>query len=533
MRVTILDGYIDEPSRLGVPPFMSPYPRYCAGAVAAAGHEPEYMTIDHWRSGRRPTGDLLLIISGALVPGKYLRSMPMSARELKEILELSTLETATWHSAEPQEIMRGDHLWGCDPDAWIYDTLASGSDEKRRRTQEEWNAWPILGASAVKQHQDFPQPLVCEIDMSYGCPHFITGGCSFCTEALFGMPVFRDETGIISEVKALLKAGCTNFRLGGQSCLFSYRAEGVGDTPTPKPNVSALSAVLKGLSRLEGIEVLHTDNADPSVISRHPDESERILEMLVKTCTSGNVLSLGLESADPAVAGRNNLNSTAEEAQAAIRMINRVGLERGPTGLPRLLPGLNFLAGLEGETPETFLANSAFLQSIAKEGLAVRRINIRQVSPVRRGFPRKGSKKPFIRFREFVRSEIDPVMLERVAPIGTILKNVFTEVRIGKLMFSRQIGTYPLLVAVPQDFPPGIFLDAKVTALGSRSLTAVQYPLDINSCPFSALEALPGVGRKRAMRIFRARPISALHQLETALGEQAVAAKGAEYVALP
>ena len=80
MKITILDGYIDEPSRLGVPPFISPYARYIFGAARAAGYEPEYMTIDHHRQGQRPAGDILFMISGALVPGKYLRTMPMSFR---------------------------------------------------------------------------------------------------------------------------------------------------------------------------------------------------------------------------------------------------------------------------------------------------------------------------------------------------------------------------------------------------------------------------------------------------------------------
>ena len=532
MRVTILDGYVDEPSRLGVPPFMSPYPRYGAGAVIAAGHTPEYMTVDHWRRGSRPSGDFLFIISGALVPGKYLRAMPMSGRELERILEWAPMDTVVWHPSGPEKRLQAKQIWDCDPDAWLYDALTSGSGTGRRRTAEEWGEWPLLGTQAIKQHQDFPQPLICEIDMSYGCPHYITGGCSFCTEPLFGKPVYRSPASVIAEIRGLAGAGCTNFRLGGQSCIFSYMAQGVGETPTPKPNVKTLSELFKGINSVSGIRVMHTDNADPSVMAEHPEESGRILEMIVRSCTSGNVLSLGLESADPAVAEANNLNSTPEETLEAIRMINAIGRERGPTGLPALLPGLNFIAGLGGETPLTFELNKQFLERVAGAGLALRRINIRQVSPVRKPFPRSGSKKPFIRFREFVRNSIDPLMLERVAPVGTVLNGVFTEVRIGKLTFSRQIGTYPLLVGVPQAIPPGEFANLKVTALGSRSLTAVQYPLDINNCELSALEALPGIGRKRAIRLFRARPIASAHEIGGALGCADAAQKVAEYAGI-
>ncbi|MBA3046520.1 MAG: radical SAM protein [Candidatus Thermoplasmatota archaeon] len=524
MKVTIFDGYIDEPSRLGVPPYISPYPRYVAGAVIAAGHEPEYLGIDHWRQGKRPSGDVLFIISGALVPGKYLRTMPMSANELSAVIGGLGIETHVWYSSEPPQAVDGAaHVWGCDPDAYIHDLLTDGTPKKRRRTPEEWASWPVLGVPIIREHIDYPQPLIAELDMSYGCPHYISGGCSFCTEPLFGEPVFRDEKDVIAEIKALLKAGCTNFRLGGQSCIFSYKALGVGETDRPKPNVKAISTFFKGVSQLPGIKVLHTDNADPGIIASHPEEAEKILEIIVKTCTSGNLLSLGMESADPLVVERNNLNSTADEVLAAIRAINRAGSEIGPTGLPKLLPGLNILAGLEGETAETFAINTDFLKNVLNSDLLLRRINIRQVAPTRKLFIKPGNKKSFIRFKEWVRDEIDPVMLDRVAPTGTVLADVFAEVKIGKIMFGRQIGTYPILVGIPQKIEPGIFLDVKVTSHGSRSLTAVEYPLDINHCELSAMEALPGIGRKRAIRIFNARPLKGTGDLENALDEATLA----------
>lgn len=520
MRVTILDGYIDEPSRLGIPPFISPYPRYAAGAIIAAGHEPDYMTIDHWRQGKRPTGQLLFVISGAQVPGKYLRTMPMSEKELARILEFTTIETHIWHSSDPSVTITGNrahHVWGCDPDAYVHDLLTQGTGKKKRRTPEEWASWPVLGTRIVNQHSDFPQPLIAEMDMSYGCPHYITGGCSFCTEPLLGEPVFRSEQDIIAEFKALLKIGCTNFRLGGQSCIFSYKSEGIGETDKPRPNVKAITQLFKGISKLPGIRVLHTDNADPCIIATYPEESNEILKALVNSCTSGNLLSLGLESADPAVAEQNNLNSNPAEVMAAVRMINKAGSERGPNGLPKLLPGLNFLAGLEGETGKTFEMNSIFLNEVLASGLLLRRINIRQVAPTRKQFAKPGNKKTFIRFKEYVRENIDTKMLDKVAPTGTLLRGVFTEVKIGKLMFARQIGTYPILIGIPQNLEPGAFLDVKVTGHGSRSLTAVSYPLDVNSCQLSALEALPGIGRKRAIRLFRARPISSESELTDAL----------------
>src|SRR4030066_1210034 len=93
MRVLIIDGYVDEPACLGVPPYMAPYPRYIAGALIEKGLPKEditYRTIDRIRSHREPLRfDLIIIIAGMTVPGKYLRASPVT---LKEIRELSHLE---------------------------------------------------------------------------------------------------------------------------------------------------------------------------------------------------------------------------------------------------------------------------------------------------------------------------------------------------------------------------------------------------------------------------------------------------------
>ncbi len=49
MLFTTLDCYTDEPSGLGVPPYIGTYPRYVAGAILAQKQEYEYLTIDDIR----------------------------------------------------------------------------------------------------------------------------------------------------------------------------------------------------------------------------------------------------------------------------------------------------------------------------------------------------------------------------------------------------------------------------------------------------------------------------------------------------
>ena len=90
--------------------------------------------------------------------------------------------------------------------------------------------------------------------------------------------------------------------------------------------------------------------------------------------------------------------------------------------MPKLLPGLNFIAGLNGETEETYRLNMQLLNQIKNLGLMLRRINIRQVEGS--GF-QEVPREEFRRFKSEVRSEIDTPMLQSILPIGTILKDVW------------------------------------------------------------------------------------------------------------
>src|SRR2546428_14189839 len=81
MKVVILDGYVDEPPNFGVPRYISPYPRYVAGAVRDARHEWEYVTVDQVRAGHPLNGELLALLSGPIVPGQYPLRPPVREGE--------------------------------------------------------------------------------------------------------------------------------------------------------------------------------------------------------------------------------------------------------------------------------------------------------------------------------------------------------------------------------------------------------------------------------------------------------------------
>ncbi|MEM3444620.1 MAG: radical SAM protein [Thermoplasmata archaeon] len=522
MRVAIVDCYVDEPSVLGVPPYISPYPRYAWGAVVSAGHEPIPATVDTWRNGERVwekvrRAEMVYFVGGAIVPGKYLRTMPAS---MEEILKMAG-------EVEGEKILAGpiakffftgrvrrelstefDWIAREDGEAFLYDLLAGLGENQRRKNMEEWRAWAVRGAPWVKFTKDFPHGVIAEIETYKGCVRWITGGCSFCTDVLFGEPVFRQQEEIVEEIGALYSLGLRNFRLGGQTCIYSYRARGVGETETPEPSPEALRKLFTGIwKKCPNIEVLHLDNANPAVIAAHPEKAREITEVLVGHTTPGNVVAFGMESADPVVIRRNNLNATPEQVMKAIEILNEFGRRRGENGLPMLLPGINFLGGLEGETKTTYRLNYEFLQEVLRRDLWVRRINIRQVAAVRKKFRLK-YRSEFQHFKFLVRKNIDLPMLKKIVPVGTVVRRIWTEIQEGRNTFGRQIGTYPLLACFPYQIEIGKFVDGIVVDHGERSITCIEYLLDVNRCSLAALSAVPGISKKLAGEIAAKRPFT-------------------------
>lgn len=514
VKVVILDGYVDEPSVLGVPPYISPYIRELAGVCKELEVDCEYKSIDMWRKGEKIKGDILVLLGGAIVPGRYLRTYPASLREIREILSsfrgLKIFGGSVAKFERPN--VPADYLALGDVDALLYDILTENFTHHRFHSLDEWNRWLKLGAYIVKEHPDYPEPLVAEIETFRGCSRYLSGGCSFCVEPLYGKPVFRDVEDIVEEVRILSNLGVRNFRVGGQTCIYSYKAYGIGHKEIPQPNVNALQNLFSKLSEIPH-RVLHVDNANPAVLASFPNEARKITEILAKYTTPGNVVSFGMESADPKVIRANNLNSTPEMVMEAIRIVNEIGAERGENGMPKLLPGLNFICGLWGESKDTYTMNFKFLREVLAKGYLLRRINIRQVASVRNKFKLK-YKHECWKFRKEVREKIERIMLKKIVPMGTILKDVYLEMNNGNYTFGRQPGSYPLVVVLPYFSEIGRYVNIKVIGYGERSLTAIEYPINVNFAPFSALKSVPGIGEKKAAEIIKNRPFKSMKSLK-------------------
>jgi radical SAM superfamily enzyme with C-terminal helix-hairpin-helix motif len=291
---------------------------------------------------------------------------------------------------------------------------------------------------------------------------------------------------------------------------------------------------------------LHLDNMNPITIVEYPEAAREGIRVIAEHNTPGDTAAFGLESADPVVQEANNLNVSAEECFRAVEIVNEVagwrpggpgapktaerpsgvGREHGddragaPTDgdgshprLPKLLPGINLVHGLKGEREETFEHNRQFLQRVYDAGLMLRRINIRQVMAFSgTDMADTGAdiandhKQQFKRYKQEIRETIDNPMLQRVTPPGTVLEDVHLEYHQDGKTFGRQLGTYPLLVAIPGERDLGRTIDVAVTDHGYRSVSGVPYPLDVNDASMAELTAIPGVGRGRAGDLVVGRP---------------------------
>ena len=550
----ILDGYEDEPAAFGVPPYVGFHIRYVCGVLEQHKIDYSYMTIDQWRlTSQQEREDLLrttegfVCIAGAVVPGRYIRGTPISRKESTELIRLLPRDIPAlfggwavrgWKQQGWLPLRSNLFLAVQDTDATLNQFLKNGTWKHERRNAEEWTTWAQLGATskAVTHHPDLGTdekkgPLTYEVEVYQGCVRF-KRGCKFCIEPKKGIPIWRTPEDIIREVKLAHDSGVQHVRLGGMTDTYTYMAEGVKDLEYPIPNPEPIAQLLHGLREDDRLGILHTDNGNPSIIAENIEPSTEITKTLVETLSDGAVLSFGLESADPSVHAANWLNCDAQQLKTALRLINQYGRGRGERGLPKLLPGLNFIAGLNGERPETYDMNLNLLRELRNEGLLLRRINIRQVEG--EGF-QEIPQSEFKQFKSAVRETIDTPLLQELFPLGHVLRDVhwethdgrtrlpvhLTEEHTGKhihgragLTFGRQIGAYPILIGVPYHIPLESSSNIMITGHGARSITGVEVGLDINSVTEKQLEAIPGIGKKGAWNLISAR--ARLKRKETA-----------------
>jgi len=481
MNYTILDCYTDEAAGLGVPPYLGTYPRYIYGMLKSQGVTPNYITIDDLRLNvfyhnkvkevtekdktniriYNLTGninkilsetDVMIILLGVHVPGKYLSALPGTLKELNMLLK----------EFKFKKILTGPAVFGTQLEGGKFSEKITGFNEVKQYGFEfgdfdKLQKYAINCSEIIKQ---IPNYRIIEIETGRGCN---VGKCSFCTEPLKNKFINRKTEDIVEEIKSYYKLGCRYFRLGKQSDFYSI------ENP-----IKLLKTIRKECS---DIEVLHIDNVNPVFVVA--DKNHEITKAIVKYCTEGNVAALGIESFDPVVVKENTLNCHPNIAMKAIEILNKYGSEKGNNGMPKFLPGINLIFGLGHETKKTHEHNINALKKIYDNGWLLRRINIRQVAILPNTMLEKkfGSKylrknkKYYWKWRNEIRQKIDFPMLKRLVPKGTILRGIYTEIYDGKTTFGRHIGTYPLIVGIKQRLPLKKFVDVKIISHMLRSVT--------------------------------------------------------------
>ncbi|EHM10055.1 putative Fe-S oxidoreductase [Thermanaerovibrio velox DSM 12556] len=554
----IIDGYVDEPACFGVPPYISPYVRYCAGVFMSHGFEVIYLTVDQIRQEKADhlirSAEVTVVIAGLTVPGRYRGGSPMTLKELKGLSEIprrgamivggpigSGYALKGGDAAlDVSKILDVDCIATGDPEAvldlWIR-TKEMTHDAKR--DYGTLAKWAEAGAQVVKMHPMYPL-IIAELELSRGCDR-TDGRCSFCVEGLKAREE-RSPDSVAAEVRCLAIAGVKAFRFGRCANVLTY-----GGTLTPKgwmPSPDGLRSLYSSVrSAAPDIKVLHMDNGNPKTIATFPDKSFEALKVIASYNTPGDTISLGLESLHPQVVLQNNLKVFFDQALEAVRIVNLAGGTRPfQNSMPSLLPGLNFLIGLPGENKETINENRRFLEKLLSEGLSVRRINIRRPMTFKStplgavdSSAMKGIRdRDYKAFKDWVRSEVDPVMFSRVAPEGTIIRDVICEERLGNLIFGRPLGSYPPLLGITSStLKEGDTTDVTVTGAGPRSLSGIPWPLDINNCSQQELQGIPGIGKARAMRLILNRPIAGLEQFKAVLDDPGLADKVAKFFSFP
>lgn len=517
----ILDCYVDEPACLGVPPFISPYPRYIYGALISAGVNPlniEYLTIDHLRESGynfKKKYDHVFLIGGAAVPGKYLGARIGSLAEINKILSQNIKTSISVGGLINRAIISPPpnvNVIRHDIEKFAF-TLAKNNPVDEERTTEEIALWGVRGAAVVKTHPWYPD-VICEMESGRGCPREIH--CSFCSEGLNKKIEFRDTEDILNEVDELISNGISRFRIGRQADIIQHGSRLLqykNGFPQPEPSaVEELFSELGNRKKTGKIKILNVDNANPGSIVNWPDQSSSILASIADAVTPGDTLPFGIESFDESVVRQNNLKVSPDEAIFAIKLVNQICGAR-EDGVPRLLPGINLIHGLRGETKETFRTNHRYLEKIMSDGLLVKRINIRKLQPYpdtplfdERYRINKTLTFRFEYFREKIRDEIDNFMLKKIYPAGTILKDVMTLDSRDEYSMGKQIASYSITVKVPGIFRNRSFNDVLVTGHRERSLSAITVPFIVNSATAKAFEMIPGISRDKSSDIIIKRP---------------------------
>ncbi len=486
----IIDCYTVEPSGLGVPPYLSTYARTAFSALnrACPGADVRYLTVDDLRwcfNGGNPyvaaplsdqltysatvnrskalqilaDAAIVVVIAGDAVPSVHLQARNGSLDEIDQMLALVHGRRVLLGPLAAQ-VLADPQIYGGRFDAVHTHTVTSADLLGGSRSAAAYERLAADRGSYTELIGQLGWRPVAEIELYRGCTR--RRFCSFCNEPVKSPLVrFRDPSDVLDEVTKLYQAGVRNFRLGQQTCFFSYLNR----------DAEAIERLLAGMrERCPELEVLHIDNADPLAVASRT--GAKIARLVARYCTEGNCAPMGIESFDPVVIEANALSCTPEILMRAIANINEAGAHAGPRGLPVLLAGLNLVYGLPGETHRTHYENLSWLVRILDAGYLCHRINVRQ-GHVYPGTPLSArqqdkplpSAEHFATWKADISYVFDQPMKQRVYPAGLRIPGLHSFFVTTRGTWYRRLGSYSIQIVEPGATRP-LFQDADLVVTG-------------------------------------------------------------------
>lgn len=489
----IVDCYTDEPSGLGVPPFLSVHSRYIAGALEEKGRQYYYLTIDDLRYCNGEKNDsktynkriinttknkdnvesILLnaenvyVVMGCFVKYDYVSAEPPTFAEVEELLKKYKQNKLLFYSLGGNELTR-ENIRRTVPQG-LFDEIIFGNTynyfigENNNKFKPNYDKLKTIAVSSSSVLKQLSRPLVIEIETATGCNR--KPGCTFCIEGMRGLPLqFREIEDIVSEMKSLYENGALYFRLGRQPNFYAYKDS----------NPNEIEKLFKRIwEECPNIKTLHIDNVSPHNVNT--PEGIKITEIVSKYTTAGNITPFGIESFDPKIRELCNLNGSLDDIHKSIGIINKYGKERGENGLPKLLPGINIIYGLDGQSENTLSYNLENFNKILESGNWVRRVFVRKLtSPYGEQFDNynKDKLEEFKNWSSKIENDFTIPMLKEVFPIGLVIKDLRMEMYKEGNSILRQMATCPVRVVVENtELKLDDFYDVKIIGyVGNRTL---------------------------------------------------------------
>lgn len=484
-EVVILDCYTDEPSGYGVRPYLGTHQIHLSQALSHKGVAHTYMTIDDLRyaKGARSNGvdnigvlnitrnaenalDIvrnartIYIVMGCFVQYEYFACKPPTADEVSGFLADSLAKKVLFYvmgtSNEIDRSFRESQLATMLSEIEVGNTyrhvLEGPAQVTGGHIAPNYGLLDAISSARPSLVDDLLAPVIAEIETGTGCN---TPTCYFCIESARSPKIrYRSAASIVKQVKSLYDCGVRHFRLGRQPNFFHYGRHDVDELERLLAGIRAVCPELK---------MLHIDNVNiVDVVGRTGRDFTRLV---VEYCTSGNIAPFGIESFDDSVREASGVIGSAAQVMEAIAIVNEYGAARGPDGLPRLLPGINLIYGLKGQTTETHAINISHLQEILRRGYMTRRLYYRSVTrPTGVSFGEEAIDDVAAyrrNFEEIVREFVLP-MQELVYPEGGTIRDLMEVRNDGHSSQLRTFGTCSSRYRVREPLERGFSYDVRV-----------------------------------------------------------------------